>query len=65
MPFTQMIDETQPANTLVEQKVSSISFSEPIYVNPGEFVALVKKNIGGVATSGVIGHVVTLDYSWE
>jgi hypothetical protein len=37
----------------------------PIYVNPGEFVALVMKCVGTVGTSGTIAHVVTFAYGWE
>ena len=37
----------------------------PIYVNPGEFVALVTKHVGTVGTSGTVAHVVTFVYGWE
>lgn len=39
-------------------------FDSPIYVNPGEFVAIVKKKIGTAPSAGVIGHLVTFDYGW-
>ena len=37
----------------------------PIFVNPGEFVQLVKKKVGTAPSAGVIAHVVTLVYGWE
>lgn len=39
-------------------------FDSPIYVNPGEFVAIAKKKIGTAPSAGVIGHLVTFDYGW-
>ncbi|WP_310530716.1 hypothetical protein [Novosphingobium sp.] len=37
----------------------------PIFVNPGEFVAVVKKKVGTAPSAGVIGHVITFVYGWE
>jgi hypothetical protein len=37
----------------------------PIYVNPGEFFAVVKKNVGTVGTAGVEAHTITVSYGWE
>jgi hypothetical protein len=37
----------------------------PVYVNPGEFVQLVKKKVGTAPSAGVIAHTVTVVYSWE
>ena len=37
----------------------------PVIVNPGEFVAVVKKKIGTAPSAGVIGHIVTFVYGWE
>lgn len=42
-----------------------LTLQNPIYVNPGEFVQVVKKKIGTAPSAGVIGHLVTFDYSWE
>ena len=52
------------------QSMGQQVFVNPIYVNPGEFVALVTANIGLAgtgfpATCGTIGHSITYDYSWE
>jgi hypothetical protein len=64
--FTQAITATQAVSTMVSQPGgSAIVFQNPIYVNPGEYVALVMKAIGTVGTSGTVGHVVSFDYSWE
>lgn len=43
----------------------SIQFDCPVYVNPGEFIAVVKKKIGTAPSAGVIAHLVTFDYGWE
>lgn len=42
----------------------SRDFSRPIIVNPGEFVALVKKKVGTAPSAGVIAHIITFDYGW-
>jgi hypothetical protein len=43
-----------------------VPLSNPVYVNPSEFVALVGKFLVGTATaSQVINFTYTLDYSWE
>lgn len=36
----------------------------PIIVNPGEFVATVKKKIGTAPSAGTIAHVITFDCKW-
>jgi hypothetical protein len=46
--------------------VIDVTFGEaPIYVNPGEFVAIVKKKVGTAPSAGVVAHVIRLVYSWE
>ena len=42
-----------------------INFDSPIYVNPGEFIATVKKKVGTAPSAGVIAHLITYDYGWE
>ncbi len=42
-----------------------VTLSNPVYVNPGEFVAISKKKLGTAPSAGVIGHGIYLDYSWE
>lgn len=42
-----------------------INFDSPIYVNPSEFIAIVKKKVGTAPSAGVIAHLITLDYGWE
>jgi len=66
-PLTQQVTAAQAVSTMIAQPGDSyVDFGDaPIYVNPGEFVALVAKHIGTVGTSGVIGHVVTFVYGWE
>jgi hypothetical protein len=65
--FTQVVTAAQAVSTIVSQPGGAdIDFAEsPVYVNPGEFVALVTKHVGTVGTSGTIAHVVKFDYSWE
>jgi len=40
-------------------------FNTPLYVNPGEFIALITYHQGVVGTVGVITHALSFDYSWE
>lgn len=65
--FTQVVTAAQAVSTMVSQPGGAdIDFGEgPIYVNPGEFIALVTKHVGTVGTSGTIAHTVKFDYSWE
>lgn len=37
----------------------------PVYINPGEFVACVKKKVGTAPSAGVIAHNITYIYGWE
>jgi len=62
----QAVTAAQAVSTLVSQTSDFIDFGDaPIYVNPGEFVALVTKRVGTVGTSGTVAHVVTFVYGWE
>jgi hypothetical protein len=64
--FTQTLTAAQAVSTAVSQPGGTIAtFANPIYVNPGEFVAIVAKHVGTVGTSGTIAHVIAFDYSWE
>lgn len=65
--FTQQVTAAQAVSTIVSQPGGAgVDFNAaPIYVNPGEFVAVVAKKVGTVATAGVIGYVIRFDYSWE
>ncbi len=40
-------------------------FQKGIYVNPGEFIAVVKKKVGTAPSAGVVAHVITFDYGLE
>jgi hypothetical protein len=66
-PLTQAVTAAQAVSTMISQPGGSFAdFGDaPIYVNPGEFVALVMKCVGTVGTSGTIAHVVTFAYGWE
>ncbi len=63
--MTQVVTAAQAVQTLVSQLGSPTIFSEPIYVNPGERIALVINKTGTVPTSGVIAHNYQFIYSWE
>jgi len=65
--FTQLVTAAQAVSTLVSQPGGAfVDFGDaPIYVNPGEFVALVTKHIGTVGVTGTVAHVVTFVYAWE
>lgn len=41
------------------------TFATPIAVNPGEFFAVVGKNVGVVTTTGVITFLISVDAFWE
>lgn len=64
--LTQVVTAAQAVNTMISQPGGSISmFPEPIYVNPGEFIALAVKHIGTVGSSGTIATNIQYIYSWE
>lgn len=65
--LTQLVTAAQAVSTMVAQPGDSfMDFGDaPIFVNPGEFVALVTKHVGTVGTSGTVAHVVTFVYGWE
>lgn len=65
--FTQAVTAAQAVSTLVSQPGGGfMDFGDaPVFVNPGEFVQLVTKHVGTVATAGTIAHVVTFVYGWE
>lgn len=64
--LTQAITANQAVSTMISQPLGGVSmFPEPIYVNPGEFVAVTEKQIGTVGTSGTIVNHIQLIYSWE
>lgn len=64
--LTQNMAAAQAAGTLLVQPAYVCDFKVPIYVNPGEFVALVgNKTITSAITSGVLAHMYQFIYSWE
>lgn len=66
LPFTQVVTAAQAASTLVSQATTFCDLGDaPLFVNAGEFVQLVTKHIGTVATAGTIAHTVTFVYGWE
>ena len=66
LPFVQNWVTNAAAYTTPTQSVLDYKFTNPIYVNPGEYVQLVTSHLyGTVPTSGVAAHQVSFDYSWE
>ena len=63
--LTQLVTATQAINTMVTQSTFSSIFDQPVYVNPGEFIAFVVKHIGTIGTVGVIAYNIQYIYSWE
>ena len=64
--LTQVVTAAQAVSTIVSQPGGpSVAFANPIYVNPGEFVALCVKHVGTVGTSGTIATNIQYDYCWE
>ena len=63
--LTTTMTLTQAANTLLVQPSYSVTFQNPIYVNPGERIALVGNKTGTVPTSGILSYIYQFDYSWE
>lgn len=64
--LTQAVTAAAAASTMISQPGSAMClFSEPVYVNPGEFVAFCVKHIGTAATAGVIAYNIQYIYSWE
>lgn len=53
------------ATALTQLSRITQTFQKGIYVNPGEFVAVVKKKVGTAPSAGVIAHMITFDYGWE
>lgn len=60
----QTVASAAAALTLL-QTVSVDLGDAPIFVNPGEFVAVVKKKVGTAPSAGVIAHTITMIYGWE
>lgn len=52
------------AAATTDLKVLTATFTRPIVVNPGEFVAVVKKKVGTAPSAGVIAHNIAFDYGW-
>jgi len=64
--LTHAVTAAAAASTMTSQPGSAMClFPEPVYVNPGEFVAFCVKHIGTAATAGVIAYNIQYIYSWE
>jgi len=64
--LTNTCTAAQAVSTLLAQPSGSVSiFTEPIYVNPSEFIQFTVKHVGTVGTSGTIAYNIQFIYSWE
>ena len=65
--LTQAVTAAQAVSTIVACPGGGYAdFGDaPVFVNPGEFVALVKKKVGTAASAGVVAHTVKFVYGWE
>lgn len=64
----QAVTAAQAVSTIISQPggcVASFPSEAPVYVNPGEFVAVIVKQVGTVGTSGTIMTHIQLIYTWE
>jgi hypothetical protein len=58
---------TVAANAAALTQLTTIqyNFKSPIYVNPGEFIAIARKKVGTAPSAGTIGWTILFDYGWE
>lgn len=52
------------AAALTQLATIQLSLVRPIVINPGEFVAVVKKKVGTAPSAGVVAHTIVIDASW-
>lgn len=50
---------------LTQLPTIKMDLTHPVYVNPGEFIAISKKKIGTAPSAGAMYHTILLDYGWE
>jgi hypothetical protein len=65
LPLVQYYASAIAAGSQVPTSGTSYVLQTPIYVNPGEFIALVTYHVGTAPTAGAINHSISFDYSWE
>jgi hypothetical protein len=66
IPYSEVWTAAQTVNTLPKLGGPSyFQFKNPIYVNPGEFIALVCYGTGTPITTGTIQRSIAFDYTWE
>ena len=66
LDLVQQYTATQAAGTApVSTGQTYVAFKNPLFVNPGEFVALCTYHIGTVGSAGVAQHNISFDYTWE
>lgn len=64
--LTQLATAAQAVSTAIAQPGGiAVRLENPVFVNEGEWVALVVNRMGTAATAGVIAYNIQYDYSWE
>jgi len=64
--LTMTVTAAQAVDTRISQTSSVAIFDNPIYVNPGERIAIVgNKTATAALTSGILSLSYQFDYSWE
>jgi hypothetical protein len=61
----ETITAAQAVNTVIARQSNVSIFPDPIYVNPGEHIAVVLKQVGTNLTVGTIAENMQFIYSWE
>jgi hypothetical protein len=67
LPIVQAYAAAQAAGTIPSGNANiNYVLQTPVFINPGEFVALVCTNLIGTAvTAGTLQHAISFDYAWE
>ena len=63
LPYVQAVTAAQAVSTLVGTPF--IMTFDPIVIQPGEFIQLIKRKVGTAPSSGVITHTITYFGYWE
>jgi heme exporter protein D len=65
LPIVQHYTATHAPGASNNASMTYFALQTPIFINPGEFVALCTFHQGVVGTVGVITHAMQFDFSWE
>jgi hypothetical protein len=60
----QSVASAATANTVLSSIFVDLG-DAPVFVNPSEYIQVVKKKVGTAPTAGTIAHLITFVYGWE